>query len=451
MPDGAPPIDPDIVAARINALLRERRHGAVKPLLAALEKLAPDHRDLAPLRAAYCCRMQDSGQALQVLADAIACQPDNPALYLQRAEILFGRSDYAGATMNAADALLRAPGLNRAKSALGLALLGLQKFDMALPCLAESFAADPSGVDVALALAALAPENAIATLNRAIAASPQVAVLRNALGRRHLCAGDIGQASRSLGQARADGVSDAETYCLHAFALMQESHWEEAGRSAARAQSLQPGNPWAARLAAALGARCTGELNLPLEPQALPAEQALLAGGTILPGSFRALLLEARQSGPVLDLCCGSGLNAIAAHDLPLGPWTGIDRNPAMLALCAERGNYARLENCDPRDFLTQASRYPNILLNETLGHTASLPPLLEPLRACLAPGGVALAAIPVGIEGLTGHALFAHSTENIARQAADADLRVAFPRSGTLRHIEGIPLYGVIASFRAL
>lgn len=449
MPDGTPLIDPDAVAGRIGKLLYERRPGAVKPLLAALEKLAPDHRELALLRAAYYCQMQDFPQALRVLEEALARQPENPALHLRRAEILFGRGDYAGAAGNAAEAVVRAPHLTRAKSALGLALLGLWRFDLALPCLEESFAADPAGVDVALAFAALSPENAVDVLTRAVGASPHVAVLRSALIRRFLCADDLSQALHHIGQARADGVADAEIWCLQAFAQMQEASWDEAGISAARARSLAPSSRWAARLAAALACRRSGRLGLPLEEDALAAEQALYAGGTILPGSFRELLRDGQNPGPVLDLFCGTGLNAIAARDVCAGPWTGIEPDPALRKLCAGRGLYARLEGAGPLDYLATAAPSSVILLNEALGHVESPQSWFDALRAGLAADGMALAAIPTGRAGLIGHALFAHSPEHIARHAKEAGLAFSVERSGILRHVEGLPLHGVIARFR--
>jgi tetratricopeptide (TPR) repeat protein len=450
MPDGVPNIDPDVVAGRIVKLLNERRSGAVKPLLAALEKLAPDHKDLAYLRVTYCSQIGDIGQARQVLEDAIARDPGNARLYLQRGEIRFGQEDYAGAAADAAEAVVAEPGLTRAKSLLGIALLKLGQFDSALPCLAESFAADPSCIDVALGLAALAPSEAVSILLRAIAANPRLTKLRNALMRRYIGGGDLANAQQTGARTRADGLADAETHCLLAFVQMQEGRWEDAGSSVAQALRLQPENPWAARLAAAL-ANPAGELAPLAQPDAVAAEQALLASGTILPGIFRGLLQEINSSGPVLDLFCGTGLNAIAAHDVCAGPWTGVDPDPVLLKLCGERGQYAQLVQSHPREFMARGGQYSIILLNEALGLAASLTPWLTALRGCLAQDGVALAGIPSGQSCLTGHALFAHGSAQIAAQAAQAGLCVSLPSSGILRRVEGIPLPGVIASFKPI
>jgi len=449
MPDGLPLIDPDLVAGRIASLLRERRCGAVKPLLAALEKLAPGHADLALLRVTYCCQIGDVAQALKLLDDEIAQGRGNPALSLKHAEILFAQGDYAGAAVKAADTVLAAPTLLSAKSVLGLALLKLGQFDSALPCLAESFAADPASADVALALAALSPAGAVEVLNAAIAATPQRAMLRNALARRYLSVGDAAQALRIAGQSRADGLADAETHCLLAFAQMQECCWDEAGLSVAQAQSLAPGNSWAARLAGALEQRLSGEVWPQPQPDAQAAERALFAGSTILPGTFRALIEESQISGPVLDLCCGTGLNAIAAQGLSGCSWTGADPDPAALSLCKERGLYAMLENCNPRSLLARGTQYAIILMNEALAYSASPQPWFIALRKGLAPGGMALAAIPIGKPGLTGHALFSHSLSSIAEQAKQVGLTCHVRRSGILRYIEGIPSHGAIASFQ--
>jgi predicted TPR repeat methyltransferase len=450
MPDGAPPIDPDVIAGRIATLLDDRRSGAVKPLLAALQKLAPDHPDIALLRAAYCCQVQDFALALRLLDDAIAKAPENPKLHLRRGEILLGRGQAAEAAQSAAEAILRAPDLPRAKSVLGLALLKLGQIDAALPCLAESFAADPSSVDVALALAALAPQDAAAILSTAIAATPHLGVLRNALARRHLCAGDIDKAGQIARQACADGLADAETWCLLAFAQITQSRWNDAMAAIAQALSLAPGHAWAARLKAALTGRAAGEIEPIAQPDALAAEQALFAGGTVLPGSYRAVLAQSLRSGPVLDLYCATGLNAIAAQDI-CGPWTGVEPDAGLLRRCAAHGLYNQLAQDDPRAFISHGAPYPIILLNEALAYTAAAESWFGALRPRLAAGGIALAAIPAGNAGLIGHGLYAHPPERIAAQAAAAGLAFTVQRTGILRHLEGIPLQGVIASFHPI
>ena len=452
MLDGVPLIDPDIVAGRIAVLLKERRCGAVKPLLAALQKLAPEHRELVLLQTAYHWQMQEIPQALCLLSDAISRQPGNAVLYLRRAEIFFSQMAFSAAAEAAADAVLLEPEgayATRAKSVLGLAMLKLGQYEAALACLAESFAADPASVDVALALAALDPTKAVEILSTAITATPRLGVLRNALARRHLCVGKYRQAMQVAGQTRAAGLADPETFCLLIVAQMQEALWDEAGISVAQVLSLAPRNSWAARLKSALGGRRAGEISLPPQKDAAAAEQALLAGGTILPGSFRSLLEQSQNCGPVLDLFCGTGMNAVAAQDVCAGPWTGVEPDAKLIELCAERGLYARLESSDPRGYLRQARQYPIILLNEALGYSASVELWLAVLRNCLAPGGIALAGIPTGHPGLTGHGLFAHDTARIAAEAEREGLSVVFTPEGLLRRVEGIPMHGVIASFR--
>ena len=452
MPDGAPRmgsgIDPDIIAGRIGALLVEHRPNAAKPLLAALAKLAPTHEKLPMLRAGYWCEMRDPAQALAVLQEGIGQAPANAALWLRQAEIFFAQSRFADAVQSAAQAVLLAPESHAAKSRLGLALMRLGQFDQALPCLAESFSANPADVEAALALAALSPLTAIEILNRAIACSPQAAVLRNALTRRYLCSGQTGQALQTALLAAGDGFADAQTHCLLAFAQMQESRWEEAAAAAVRAQSMAPGQLWAARLLAALASRARGRLG-PLADDAPHAERVLIEGGTIAPGAFRALIAEQAASGPVLDLFCGPGLNAIAAHGLAVGPWSGIDPSPQLLARCAEHGIHATLQQADP--FEMRFAEVPIILLNEALAYLASPQPFLAAIRASLTPDGFALAAIPTGRPGLGGHGLFTHREAAIAQYAAGAGLSFEAPRAGILRHLEGLPIHGVIAIFRRL
>ena len=454
MPDGAPQIatgsiNPEIVAGRIGALLAEHRPNAAKPLLAALAKLAPAHEKLPLLRADYWCEMRDPAQALAVLQEAIGEAPSNAALWLRQAEIFFAQSQSVDAVQSAAQAVLLAPDSHAAKSRLGLALMRLGQFDQAMPCLAESFSANPANVEAALALAALSPANAIDILNRAIACAPQAAVLRNALTRRYFCSGQPGQGRQTAQLAAGDGIADAQTHCLLAFAQMQDSHWDAAAAAAARAQSMAPGHHWATRLLAALASRERGRLSA-LSDDAPNAQRVLIEGGSIAPGAFRALIAEQQVSGPVLDLFCGPGLNAIAAQGLAAGPWSGVDPNLQLIAGCAEHGLYATLQQADPLE-MRFAGEYPIILLNEALAYLASPQQFLAAIRENLKPDGFALAAIPTGRPGLGGHGLFTHPEPAIAQYAAGAGLSFEAPRTGILRHLEGLPVPGVIAILRRL
>ena len=61
-------------------------------------------------------------------------------------------------------------------------------------------------------------------------------------------------------------------------------------------------------------------------------EAHLISLGYSVPGAIRSVLLShpriaagLRIQGPVLDLGCGTGLVAVAAGDLPAGPFTGVD------------------------------------------------------------------------------------------------------------------------------
>lgn len=460
MPDGAPQIgtgsiNQDIVAGRIGALLAEHRPNAAKPLLAALAKLAPEHEKLPLLRANYWCEMRDIPQALAVLQEAIGRAPSNAALWFRQAEIFFAVGQSADAVQSAAQTVLLAPDSCAAKSRLGLALTQLGQFDQALPCLAESFSAQPANAEVALALAALLPATATETLNRAIIANPRITVLRNALLRRYLCeylsGGNIEAAMRLARQAIGEGIADAQTHCLLAFAQIETAQWNEAAVSAARAQSIAAENPWAERLVAALSSRKSGRLIQAAQEDAGIAEQALIAGGTIAPGTFRSLIEESELSGPVLDLFCGTGLNAVAAQGINTGPWIGIDPRPALVARCAEYGLYASLRQSDPLDSIAGSTEYPVILLNEALARMESPQPFLSAIRPHLASSGIALAAIPTGRPGLSGHGLYTHREAAMAQYAAGAGLSFETPRSGILRHLEGLPIHGVIAVFRPL
>src|SRR6202034_2086438 len=68
--------------------------------------------------------------------------------------------------------------------------------------------------------------------------------------------------------------------------------------------------------------------------------------GYCIPGLIRRQVIEfaaLANTGPVLDLGCGTGLIALALSDLPLGPFTGIDVSPRMLEHARAKGLYSSL------------------------------------------------------------------------------------------------------------
>jgi predicted TPR repeat methyltransferase len=159
------------------------------------------------------------------------------------------------------------------------------------------------------------------------------------------------------------------------------------------------------------------------------------------------MLVNSAVKGPVLDLYCGTGLNAITAREAIGGTWIGVEPVAAWGALCAERGLYDRFEHADPLNFLTQSRGCAVVLLNEAFAQVAEARPLLGALRAALATEGLALAAIPSGA-GLTGHGLFGHDAAEIAELAGRCGLSFTVLREGVLRYAEGIPVRGIVVRF---
>jgi SAM-dependent methyltransferase len=149
----------------------------------------------------------------------------------------------------------------------------------------------------------------------------------------------------------------------------------------------------------------------------------------------RERLLEAARRGPVLDLACGRGRNA-----LPAASWgarvVGFDRNPEFLAeLCRGARRRAlpvqavRSDLETPHGIPVRAASCAAILVFRFLFR-----PLAPAIVEALAPGGLLL------YETFTLHQRqLAHGPVNPAFLLHDGELAEAFPALETLHYWEGV------------
>ncbi|HKM63791.1 MAG TPA: tetratricopeptide repeat protein, partial [Acidisphaera sp.] len=217
--------DPALLIRRAGELLDAGRLGAVRPLLAALERLGAPAGELALLQARLAVqenRLDDARTALDAAVDAA---PDDPVLRKARADVRFRLKLFTGAAQDAAEAVILDSRDPQAKAQLGAMLLALGRAADALRCLAEAVAASPLNPAYRESLAAAEemngdPEAAIATLEAGTALMPRAVSLRRALMRIWLRLGNAESAAAVAAAARREGVVDSGLLALTAQALI---------------------------------------------------------------------------------------------------------------------------------------------------------------------------------------------------------------------------------------
>jgi predicted TPR repeat methyltransferase/thioredoxin-like negative regulator of GroEL len=391
---------------RISELLDTGRVGAARPLLAAARRLVEPSPGLAQLAARIAFQDGDLGQALHELDDAVSMAPEHSALRRWRADLRRLMGDLDGAARDAAEAVILDPRNPAAKALLGVMMLHLGRTQESVACLTEAVAADPADPSFREALAtsqeaAGDADAALASLLAGIAAAPNEVALCNAAVLLCIRRRDYSRAVRLAESARATGIADACLFGLKGHALASLGRHSEAAEAYQEALKLQPDDPNVRHLAAAAGwlpnARRapTAFLLSVFNEHADRFEDQLISLGYRLPGAIRNVLLDhpdivaGRQLGPVLDLGCGTGLMALLVSDLPIGPITGVDISPRMLAHARVKGLYSSLHEADIMEFLAQNdAHWKLILAADVVSYFGALEELLDAVHAQLEPGG---------------------------------------------------------------
>ena len=321
------------------------------------------------------------------LADrAIAAAPSSWALRCLRADAKLGASDTAGAALDAAEALHLAPTETLPKAVLGAAMLMLGRLADAHACLKEAVAASPRHVGYRLALArTLAGEGepglALGLIEEGIAAQPESGPLHIAAMRLCISLQRFQQAVGLADAAGTHGLFDPCVLGLRGHALSCLGRDREAAHAYHAALQLSPEDAYVRHLVAAAGliaqpTRASPDyVRVLFDGFASHFEVDLVELDYRAPGLIRAALLDtvlldqvsglddfngdpdasaspgnpAVRLGPVLDLGCGTGLVGLVLADLGLGPFTGIDLSPSMLAEAATKNVYAELIEGDLR------------------------------------------------------------------------------------------------------
>jgi len=464
-------IDGRDLLTRLRELLDRQQLGAARPLLNAVARLLPPGAEIADLEARLLLLEGNAAGACAVLDAALLQAPESLALRLGRALARGQCGDREGAARDAAEAVVRDPQQARPKALLGAFLSQLGHHEAACACLREAVAMAPADGSyrrhLAVALAAGGDEAAAAaTLEEGVDHAPADTALRTAAILARMRRSDFAGAEALALAACSTGVADACVFGLLGHARSSLGQHGEAAAAYAEARKLAPEDPYVAHLAAAgglapdAGRASTDYVRVVFDGYASRFDTHLISLGYRVPGLIRAELLRTQPAegwaGPVLDLGCGTGLVAVAAAELEIGPWIGVDLSAGMLAEAARHGLYSALHEADIADVLAAETRtFPLILAGDTLPYFGDLGPLLRLVAARLAPGGRFL----FSVELLTDEAnaatpwrlgrlgRYAHSAAYVAAVGRDAGLTLAALHSETVRLEMGLPVAGLLVA----
>ncbi len=463
------------LVANINQLLAAGRVGPAKPLVAALRRTSPGHACVSELAARLAIMQGDTRTAQTELDHGLSLNPLEPALLRSRADLRRRLGDVVGAAQDAAEAVIADPRNATGKAILGILMVELGRPKDGVACLEEAVASEPGLPDFreALAQAQAAGDNedaAAATLNDAINSAPAHIGVRNAAVLLALRRGRFADAVALAEDARQYGHADARLFGLKAHALSRLGRSEEAAETYAEALRLGPADAYVRHLVSTTGAR-PGDDRAP--PEYLRAlfdnyaerfKSSLIGLGYRIPGVIRHAiethvnLPAGGLHGPALDLGCGTGLVAVALHDLPIGPIYGVDISRRMLELADQKKLYASLREADLLDVLNEPEpSYQLIFAADVLCYFGDLGRVLRASFSRLCPGGLLLASVEEAAPDLTAgrgwrlgpHGRYAHAARYLEDISRAAGFDVTASTQEVVRLEAGAPVHGRFAVLR--
>ncbi len=467
--------DADTLCRRASDLIDAGRIEVARPLLAAARALAPPSPELILISARIALGTGAWDPAMDELDSGIAAAPCHAGLRRCRADLRQRMGDFEGAARDAAEAVIFDPADPEAKAILGVALLELGRTADAIACLREAVAGAPADANYRQALSqalekAHDTNGAFQALTDGIALCPASAAIRNAAILLCVRRRDFGQAVRLAEQARSLGIADACTFGMSGHALSSLGRHDEAAVAYQDALKLGPADPYVRHLVASSGAmreskRAPEEyIRTVFDGYADRFENHLISLGYSIPAAIRSVLqnhpriVAGLSLGPVLDLGCGTGMVALAIGDLPLGPFTGVDLSPRMLAHARAKRLYVDLREADiMTDLATSGDRWPLIVAADVLCYFGALEPLLAQVRKALQPGGWFIFSVEEmlpdhdgvvpgnGNWALQRQGRYAHTPDYVYEAACAAGFRVARMDRPTIRQEAGIAVPGLL------
>lgn len=476
--------DLSALMAQAAHLVAAGRTGAARPLLAAARRLSPDSVALADLSARLALRAETPDAAMVELDRAVAMAPEDATLRKRRAELRRQAGDIEGATRDAAEAVILARTDASAKALLGVLMLELGRTRDAIACLHEASSAEPANPAFSNALAAAHeaagdPAAALDVLLRCIDACPNLTEPRNAAILLCIRRRDFRRAVALAEATGRAGIADACSFGLQGHALSCLGRHADAVEAYTEALKLGPDDPYVRHLVSSAGMVPGADrappdyLRAVFDGYADRFEPHLISLGYRVPGLIRAAieqdpnLAAALESGPVLDLGCGTGLVAVALSDLRIGTLIGIDLAPRMLAQASAKGLYATLIEADAMDVLNGTTpgapaAASLVLAADMLCYFGALDDLLAAIHARLSPGGWLIGSLEQllpdsdgvipgdnGDWSLGRQGRYAHSTAYVRGAALAAGFDIVRLDRETIRQEAGAPAAGMLIILR--
>jgi predicted TPR repeat methyltransferase len=313
-------------------------------------------------------------------------------------------------------------------------------------------------------------QDALVVLTDGIALCPTNVTIRNAAILLCIRRRDFSQAARLAEDARATGIANACTFGMKGHALASLGSHDEAAAAYRDALKLDPEDPHVRQLALS-----SSEEFDPAQPSeryirtvfdsyADQFENHMISLGYSIPAVIRSILqkhpkiIAGMSLGPVLDLGCGTGLVALAIGDLPLGPITGIDLSPRMLAHAHVKRIYAELRECDIlTDLTTHDQHWPLIVAADVLCYFGPLDQILAQIHKSLLPGGWFVFSVEKvlpdhdgiapgnGRWALQRQGRYAHDPDYVYETACAAGFRVSRADHPVIRQEAGAPVPGLL------
>lgn len=471
----SPVPDAETLCRQATAFLDTGRPGAARPLLAAARTLDDTIPTLVLAEVRLALLDGALIQAIEQLDRALITNPSHAGLRKCRADVRYGIGDWEGAARDAAEAVVAQPSDADAKARLGTALLELGYIKEAIACMQEALAAAPNlvGCREALARALEAAgdiEAADRVLTDGLAPGPANVTLFNAAIMLNLRRRDFVQAVAQAEQAVLAGIADATTFALKGHASCSLGQHDQAVQAYQEALKLAPEDQHIRHLAAAHGMTSEGRrapadyVRHAFDAYAGRFDAHLASLGYAIPSLIADVVARhpkiagGNALGPVLDLGCGTGLVAMALGDLPLGPFTGIDLSPNMLAEAERKRLYATLREADIiEDLSTQSSQWPLIVAADVVCYFGDLKGLMHGISRCLAPEGWFVFSIETllpdrdgvlpgnGDWALLRQGRYAHTHDYVYDCISEADLRIAQNDRCVIRREAGADVPGLL------
>ncbi len=302
-------------------------------------------------------------------------------------------------------------------------------------------------------------EEAAAALSRAVDLDPENAEARYNLGVvAERCGGSFDAVAASYRRAIALDPSRPEVHDSLAFALAQLGRDAEAVAAYRDSLALEPDNPSARHMIAALTGEVTAgppaeHIRTTFDEYAESYEAHLVNNLAYqVPRHLAAALREhygRRHFASALDLGCGTGLAAVAVSDR-VDAIDGVDLSPKMIAAARAKQLYAALHVGAIDDLLGKsaplASSYELIIAADVLTYMGELGGVFAGVRSRLSEAGV----FGFSVEDYAGdgytlhrHGRYAHSRAAIMGLAEACELTLVGEAEVTLRLERGEPVAG--------